>query len=82
MNQVDSIRYWRTLARAEVDFILELGRELVPIEVKYSLSKVPKISRGFRNFLLQYQPERALVLTIIPLGKNLALYGQYYQKRI
>ena len=63
MNQVDSLRYWRTLAKAEVDFVLELGGELVPIEVKYSLFKVPRISRGFRNFLLQYQPERALVFT-------------------
>jgi len=63
MSQVDSIRYWRTLAKAEVDFILESGKGLVPIEVKYSLSKILRISRGFRNFLWQYQPDRALVLT-------------------
>lgn len=58
-----SIKYWRTLAKAEVDFILEEEGEIVPIEVKYANMPEPKISRGFRNFILQYKPERALVLT-------------------
>lgn len=58
-----SIKYWRTLAKAEVDFILEIERKIVPIEVKYSNISAPKISRGFRNLLFQYKPERALVLT-------------------
>ena len=35
----------------------------MPIEVKYSNISAPKISRGFRNLLFQYKPERALVLT-------------------
>jgi len=62
-NPDTSIKYWRTLAKAEVDFILEIERKIVPIEVKYSNISAPKISRGFRNLLFQYKPERALVLT-------------------
>jgi len=58
-----SIKYWRTLAKAEVDFILEKEGKIVPIEVKYSNMSGPKISRGFRNFILHYKPEKALVLT-------------------
>lgn len=58
-----SIKYWRTLAKAEVDFILEKEGKIVPIEVKYSNISGPKISRGFRNFILHYKPEKALVLT-------------------
>jgi len=58
-----SIKYWRTLAKAEVDFILEKEGKIVPIEVKYSNLSGPKISRGFRNFILHYKPEKALVLT-------------------
>ena len=57
------IKYWRTLAKAEVDFILEKEEKIIPIEVKYSNLSEPKISRGFRNFILHYKPEKALVLT-------------------
>jgi predicted AAA+ superfamily ATPase len=55
------IKYWRTLAKAEVDFILELGNEIIPIEVKYSVE--PKISRSLRNFISEYKPKKVLVIT-------------------
>lgn len=58
-----SIKYWRTLAKAEVDFILELGKEIIPIEVKYSILTEPKISRGLRNFINKYKPKKVLVIT-------------------
>ncbi|MDP2950757.1 MAG: ATP-binding protein [bacterium] len=58
------LKYWRTIVKAEVDFILEKrNREVIPIEVKYSPFQEAKISRSFRSFLEQYQPKRALVLT-------------------
>jgi len=57
------LKYWRTLAKAEVDFILEREKDLVPIEIKYANLSEPKISRGYRNFLLKYKPQKALVLT-------------------
>jgi hypothetical protein len=63
ISQPDNLKYWRTLAKAEVDFIVEVGSEIIPIEVKYSYLKIARVSRGFRNFLLQYHPKRALVLT-------------------
>jgi predicted AAA+ superfamily ATPase len=55
------IKYWRTLSKAEVDFILELGNEIIPIEVKYSVE--PKISRSLRNFISEYKPKKVLVIT-------------------
>ena len=55
IKEQNPLKYWRTLAKAEVDFIIEKKDNLVPIEVKYSRFKEPKISRGFRNFLLAYQ---------------------------
>lgn len=57
------IRYWRTLSKAEVDFVLDLDKELIPIEVKFTELRKPKISRSFRSFLLSYKPKRGLVLT-------------------
>lgn len=64
-NQEDLylIKYWRTLGKAEVDFILEKKDEIIPIEVKYSSFKIPKISRGFRSFISEYKPKRAIILT-------------------
>lgn len=63
IKELNPLKYWRTLSKAEVDFIIEIGGELVPIEVKYSYFKRPQITRSFRNFILQYQPQKAIVLT-------------------
>lgn len=57
------VNYWRTLSKAEVDFVLSTGEEIVPVEVKYSDFKEPKVSRSFRSFLAAYKPERGVVLT-------------------
>lgn len=58
-----TIKYWRTAAKAEVDFILTNREDVIPLEVKYSRLKSPEISRGFRNFINQYKPKRAVILT-------------------
>lgn len=57
------IKYWRTVGKAEVDFIIEKHNEIIPIEVKYAAFNSPQISRGFRSFIQEYRPKRALVLT-------------------
>lgn len=56
------IKYWRTLGKAEVDFILGKKNELIPIEVKYSPFESPKVERGFRSFISEYKPKRAIIL--------------------
>lgn len=53
------INYWRTTGKAEVDFILQLGEEVIPVEVKTQT----KLKRGFLSFLEAYKPKRALVFT-------------------
>jgi len=58
-----TINYWRTIAKAEVDFILRLNDRLIPIEAKYQAFKKPKISRSLRSFIKTYKPEKALVIT-------------------
>ena len=63
-NLAQSLKYWRTTGKAEVDFILPLSNnKTLPIEVKYSFFRTPKITRGFRNFMVEYKAERAVVLT-------------------
>ncbi|MFH1695894.1 MAG: ATP-binding protein [Candidatus Micrarchaeota archaeon] len=57
------VKYWRTLSKAEVDFIITSGNDTVPIEVKFSEMKKPSISRSFRSFITAYKPNRGVVLT-------------------
>lgn len=59
----NQVNFWRTIAKAEVDFVLGLGEELVPIEVKYQRFNQPKISRSTRSFINTYKPDRALIAT-------------------
>jgi predicted AAA+ superfamily ATPase len=58
-----SVKYWRTISKAEVDFILELDKEIIPIEVKYSYLDEPKIPRSLGSFIDEYKPKKVLVLT-------------------
>jgi len=58
-----AINYWRTIAKAEVDFVLRMKTEIIPIEVKYQSFKEPKVSRSLRNFIKSYKPKKAIVVT-------------------
>lgn len=59
-----SVHFWRTKDRAEVDFILNTGREVIPIEVKYTKLKKPEISRSFRSFLTKYKVPKAFIVNL------------------
>ncbi|MBI5073524.1 ATP-binding protein [Candidatus Woesearchaeota archaeon] len=57
------ISYWRTLGKAEVDFVLTLGSEIVPCEVKFQPFKKPEIPRSLRSFISAYNPKKAVMFT-------------------
>lgn len=61
LNHNTKLKFWRTKVGAEVDFIIEQGKDIVPIECK-SLLKLPNISRSFQNFISLYQPPKGFVL--------------------
>lgn len=62
------VHFWRTTDRAEVDFVVDTVREVIPIEVKYSkLSPRQNITRSFRSFLAKYSPAKGYV---VHLGKD------------
>lgn len=52
------ISYWRTVDGAEVDFILETPKELIPIEVKYTTNPRPADARGVEHFI-NYHSDKA-----------------------
>lgn len=58
------IHFWRTKDKAEVDFVIEFGREIFPIEVKYKKLNSPEIPRSLRSFIDKYQPKRAFVVNL------------------
>ncbi|MEX2751213.1 MAG: ATP-binding protein [Candidatus Freyarchaeota archaeon] len=59
-----AINYWRSIAKAEVDFVLRIKDDIViPVEAKYQSLKSPKISKSLRSFIKTYQTEKALVIT-------------------
>ncbi|MCD6371273.1 MAG: ATP-binding protein [Candidatus Aenigmarchaeota archaeon] len=59
IRELGEVKYWRTTGKAEVDFVIQKGRDIFPVEVKVR----GKVGRGFLSFLEVYQPKRAIVLT-------------------
>ena len=56
------IHYWRTKSGAEIDFVVETGRDIVPIEVKYSEYIKPLIPRAFDGVIKKYNPKKCIVI--------------------
>lgn len=61
------IHFWRTRDQAEVDFVLETGLDVIPVEAKYTHLGEPEVTRSFKNFLLKYKPKKGY---IIHLGED------------
>jgi predicted AAA+ superfamily ATPase len=57
-----TIHYWRTKDKAEVDFVIQRGAAVTPLEVKYREMQKPEIQRSFRGFLERYHPGRGYVV--------------------
>ncbi len=58
------VHFWRTKDRAEVDFVVDLGGKVIPMEVKFKELKKPMIGRSLRSFIKRYGPERAYVVNL------------------
>jgi predicted AAA+ superfamily ATPase len=59
-----TIKFWRTLDKTEVDFVLENWENVTPIEVKYSHLKKPEVSKSFRSFIEKYSPKEAIIINL------------------
>jgi len=58
-----NIQFWRTKQQAEVDFIMSIDNQKIPIEVKYQKMSKPNISRSFGNYLQKYKPAAGIILS-------------------
>lgn len=61
-NTSTRIHFWRTKDNAEVDFVLNTGLELIPIEAKFTKLKSPETNRSFKSFLKRYKPGKAYII--------------------
>lgn len=64
------LNYWRTKDKAEVDFVIEAGKRLIPVEVKYKHLKRDKVPASLRSFIAKYTPEKAYIINL-DLNKTL-----------
>ncbi len=58
-----TIHYWRSKEKAEVDFVVRKGEEILPIEVKWHAGKSISIPRSLKSFIKRYNPPLAIILT-------------------
>ena len=58
------ICFWRTKDKAEIDFVVDSGRNLIPIEVKYKKLAAAKIPTSLRSFIKRYKPEKSLIINL------------------
>lgn len=70
LGPLDALRFWRSKAGAEVDFVLERPDGLVGVEVKASEAPRRALSRSSRSFLEAYRPARFYVVGLGAEGQE------------
>jgi predicted AAA+ superfamily ATPase len=68
------IRFWRTKDNAEIDFILDYGQKVLPVEVKFKDLKEAAAGRSLRGFISRYKPDQAWVINL-SLKESLEVNG-------
>ncbi len=63
-HKAAKLNFWRTKDKAEVDFVIEAGKRLIPVEVKYKHLKQDKVPASLRRFIAKYKPEHAYVINL------------------
>lgn len=79
-----SINFWRTLDKAEVDFIISSGINFIPVEVKYKVLKSREIGRSLRSFIEKYNPKKAFVVSLnykdsVKVNNTEVIFLPYYE---
>lgn len=62
---LDSLYFWRTKDKSEVDFILkDYFGNIIPLEVKSGEISIPKIPRGLQSFINSYNPKQGFIVNL------------------
>ena len=65
------VNFWRTKSQAEVDFVVDFGEGIIPLEVKYSPMGRKVIGKSMYSFIAKYSPKRAYITTNDDFGKRI-----------
>ncbi|MCE2928219.1 MAG: ATP-binding protein, partial [Candidatus Caenarcaniphilales bacterium] len=63
-NSSSQIHFWRTTDKAEVDFVIDTGKELIPVEVKFSSYKQAHLPPSLKNFINKYNCKQAYLVNL------------------
>ncbi len=82
-HNASSIHFWRTKDSAEVDFIINSGKSIVPVEAKKQNLQQPEITRSLRSFIVKYNPKKVIVVNLtlndeIMSGNTKVRFVPYY----
>lgn len=56
------IHFWRTKSKTEIDFVIDTGRSVIPVEVKYKDMAKPSPPRAMDGFVEKYHPPYCLII--------------------
>ncbi len=59
-----TLHYWRTKDGAEVDFVIDTGKRMIPIEIKLRALSRSKPPGGLMRFIKKYQSDTAYVINL------------------
>lgn len=63
-----NIKFWRSKQKAEVDFIIEKGLDIFPMEIKSNCGG--KMEKSLQGFIERYKPKKAFVVNLDYQGKK------------
>ncbi|MCX6305272.1 MAG: ATP-binding protein [Bacteroidetes bacterium] len=70
-RHIYDLHFWRTINKAEVDFVIDRYENPLPVEVKYASLQKPEVTRSLRSFIDHYHPTDAWVINLSYSGKLL-----------
>lgn len=78
LNQkYDTIKYWRSKGGSEVDFILEKGPNIIPLEIKSNLKDL-SLTASLTFFRKKYSPAKAFVFNSRCFGQRESEGAEFY----
>lgn len=63
-NQPINLYFWRTKEKNEIDLIIDMKKEIIPVEIKYQRLKKEKTPRAFFSFFKKYPVKRSWVINL------------------
>jgi predicted AAA+ superfamily ATPase len=57
------LHYWRSTSKAEVDFVVARGDQIIGVEVKAGNLGRPNVPRSARSFIEGYQPKKFFIVS-------------------